>query len=381
MTKPLVALASLVLASAALAQSGGTKQAPSPTKAPAVGVTMGTNPAPPPGSVPAEIKDVRVLDRNPDDPYEYERLGLGAVQGGDLVHARTFFEQSWKYGELPTAAYNLACIDAREGKTEAAFAQLDRAVAVGFDDEKTLLSDPDLASLRAQSRFQGIVATSRKNRTEGDASVVRDGTFLAPKERPIGILLLLHDASSDPLSASAPFLDAAQARGLYVAVPRGPARAGRKRFGWGTKERALTAVTVALAEARRRTGNPGLPVFVAGVGKGGSLAFTAAVQRAGVYAGVGSVGGPYDPGSGNPAQAPAEASALRGARLFFGVAQDAPHGLVAAIGRGVDALKQYGLQPALRYWAGSGTGLPSKNTATAVKETLDGIMGTGGTPR
>jgi poly(3-hydroxybutyrate) depolymerase len=244
---------------------------------------------------------------------------------------------------------------------------------VGFDDEKTLLNDPDIAALRTQARFGGILASARKNRSAGDAAVVSEGTFVAPQGRPVGILVVLHDRSSDPVTASGPFVNAAHERGLFVAVPRGPARAGKKRFGWGTKERALSAVAAALAEAKRRAG-ANLPVLLVGIGRGGTLAFTVAAHQAGTYSGVGSVGGPYDPGAGNSAQAPAEGAALRGARLFFGVTYDAPQGLVAEMGRGVDALKRMGLSPVFRNWPGAGETFP-QNVTGAVKDTLDAMMG------
>lgn len=375
MKKTSPAIVALFVALPLLAQTA-QKKPPAPATS---GVTISTNPTPPPGSKPAEIQDVRLLEKEPDNPYDYERYGLSAFQSNDLEHARGFFEKSWKHGELPTAAYNLACVDVREGKSDAAFVHLQKAIGVGYDDEQTLLKDQDLAPIRADARFASIVASARKNRAEGDAAVVKEGTFVAPgKDRPVGILLLLHDKSSDPVSASGPFLDAARARGLFVAVPRAPARAGHKRFGWGSPQRAMAAVDLAVAEARRRAGNPQLPVFTIGVGFGGSLAFTAAAQRGGLFVGVGSVGGAFDPGTANAAQAQAAAASLRSARLFFGVPADAPHGLVAEIGRGVDALKQFGLSPTLRNWPGSGNTFPDRDVAKAVKETLDGVMGTGG---
>lgn len=369
-------VAAAALSFAADAQKSTTPTAPPPTTASSGGVSVTTNPTPPPGAKKAEIQDLRVLDKESEDPYEYERYGLGAYRSNNFQHARGFFEKSWKYGELPSAAYNLACVDLKEGKKDAAFAQLEKAVAVGYDDEKDLLNDPDLAPIRGEARFAKIVESARRNRAQGDASVVKEGIFVAPEGRPVGILLVLHPGSSDPLTATSPFLDGARGRGLYVAAPRGPAKAGRKRFGWGGEERAFAAVGAALDEARKRAGNPQLPVLLVGVGRGGTLAFTIAAKRAGVFNGVGSVGGAFEPGGGDAQRAAADVAALRGPRLFFGVPADAPQAVVASIGRGVEALKRQGLTPVLRSWPGPGDTFPTRDVAGAVKETLDYLMGT-----
>ncbi|MEO6325980.1 MAG: hypothetical protein ABIT01_17200 [Thermoanaerobaculia bacterium] len=394
MSKPLNALVTLLLLSSPLlgaapkatpAAKAKAAAAPAATPVTAGGVavtsTTGTVNAPPANAKPAEIQDVRVLAGNSDDPYEYERLGLGSVQANELARARQFFAMSWKAGELPTAAYNLACLDAREGKSDAAFAQLEKAVGVGFDDEKTLLGDPDLNSVRSAPRFSSIVAAARRNRAAGEAAVVKDGIFLAPQAKIGAVLIVLHDASSDPLTASGPFVDEARRRGLYLAVPRGPARAGRKRFGWGTRERAVAAVEAVLEAARKRAGNPNLPAVVVGVGRGGTLAYTTAAAKPGLFVGVASIGGPYDPGtSGSVAQGATAAAGLKGAHLFFGIPRDAPEGLVAATRRGNDALHRFGFSPTLTEWQGGGTTFP-RNVAAAVKETLDSITGVRSSPQ
>jgi pimeloyl-ACP methyl ester carboxylesterase len=323
----------------------------------------------PKGSVPAQVQDVRILDGSPTDPYELERLGLGAVKANELGHARNFFERSWKEGQLPTAAYNLACVDAREKKLDAAFKQLERAIGAGFDEEETLKEDPDLAPLRGKPQWANILAGARKNEAAGDAAVVKEGVFVAPPAEPIGVLVLLHDAASDPLTASSPFVQAAHARRLFVAAPRGPSRTAQKRFGWGADARTFAAVDAAVAAARKKAGKPNLPVLLAGIGFGGTKACRAAVQKPGAYAGLASLGGAFDPGDMPIAQA---ANALRGIPLFFGVPRDAPQNLREAFSRGADALRQAGLAPAVAEWPSAGA---SQNFPAAVKAALDGLMG------
>src|SRR5512140_137785 len=234
---PLVFLTPLL----AFAQSGSKPKATPPAAAGGVAVSTGST-APPPGAKPAEIQDLRGrTGKEEDDPYRLEQLGATFAQNGDLAKAREFFEKAWKLGELPSAPFNLACLDVRQGKGDAAFQQLDRAIAAGFDDEKMLRSDKDLEAIRSKPKFQGVIAAARRNAAAGDAAVVKDATFVAPNRRATAILLLLHDASSDPIAVASPFLAQAREKGLFVVAPRGPARAGQRRFGWGSPERAIVA--------------------------------------------------------------------------------------------------------------------------------------------
>jgi tetratricopeptide (TPR) repeat protein len=54
-------------------------------------------------------------------------------------------------------AYDLACTYALLGRADEAFAALDRAVDLGFDDEELLASDDDLAALRVDGRWEAMV--------------------------------------------------------------------------------------------------------------------------------------------------------------------------------------------------------------------------------
>ncbi len=360
----------LVLSAAPLAAQAPAQATPKPVptqKQSGGGLTVQSGPEAPKGAVPAEMEDVRLLPETGGDPFTFERLGLGAVQAKDLGKARIFFENAWKLGGLPTAAYNVACIDAREKKTDAAFASLDRALGAGFDDVATLKSDPDLGSLRTSSRWKGILDRAAKNRAEGDAAVVKEGIFVPPGRRPVALLVLLHDAASSPMEVSAPFVAEAKRRGLFLAVPRGPGRSADKRFGWGSAERAAAAVDAAVREGRKRAGDPKIAVLLVGVGRGGTEALTIAAHKpAKSFAGAGSINGPYDPGSGQ------QAAGLRGEGLFLGISQDSDPARMGAFRRGVDALKQMGFAPVVVEWPGTGDAFP-RDAAKGAADALDGL--------
>jgi len=371
-----LALAAVLLVLAApLDAQAPPKATPKPVptqKQSGAGITVQAGPEAPKGAAPADVEDLRLLSGSGSDPFTLERLGLGAAQANDLGKARTFFEKAWKLGQLPTAAYNLACVDAHEKKVDAAFANLDRALGAGFDDEASLKSDPDLAPLRSSPRWPGVVDRAARNRAAGDAAAVKEGIFVAPRGRAAAVLVLLHDAASSPLAVSGPFVAPAQKRGLFVAAPRGPAKSADRKFGWGSADRATAAVDAAVSEARKRAGDAKLPVYVVGVGRGGTEALTIVARTPrGAVAGVGSIGGPFDPGAAR------EAAGLRGPRIVLGLSRDADPGRSGAFQRGVEALRKMGLSPVLSEWPGTGDGFP-KDPSVAVADVLDGLRAPAG---
>src|SRR5262249_8743786 len=60
------------------------------------------------------------------------------------------------------ANYNLACIYSRQKRSNDALDSLRAAVAAGFDDQKSLIGDPDLANVRQNPEFKSILASVGK---------------------------------------------------------------------------------------------------------------------------------------------------------------------------------------------------------------------------
>ena len=58
----------------------------------------------------------------------------------------------------PTAWYNLACSLALTGQPDDAFAALEKAVALGYDDAEWMQDDDDFAPIKADPRFARILA-------------------------------------------------------------------------------------------------------------------------------------------------------------------------------------------------------------------------------
>lgn len=81
------------------------------------------------------------------------------AQAGDFARARTLIAQLIeREPREPRHRYNLACAEARLGFRELALDSLETSVRLGFKDRELLLTDEDLATLRALPRFQAIAA-------------------------------------------------------------------------------------------------------------------------------------------------------------------------------------------------------------------------------
>ena len=125
------------------------------------------------------LKDKPNKDRDRLDEaiINFEQLRRASSQDGDqwykvgsrLLSLRDFDRATIALGEAIThlgyrgasAMYNLACTYALKGDREPAFEWLEKSINAGFDDTGKLQSDPDIASLRADSRFKRIERLSR----------------------------------------------------------------------------------------------------------------------------------------------------------------------------------------------------------------------------
>ncbi|NCD22448.1 MAG: tetratricopeptide repeat protein [Spartobacteria bacterium] len=100
-----------------------------------------------------------VRARLPDHPAVVESLGclyteMGRYQDG-LAADRRMVQMD---PASPTAWYNLACSLALTGQPDDAFAALEKAVALGYDDAEWMQDDDDFAPIKADPRFARILA-------------------------------------------------------------------------------------------------------------------------------------------------------------------------------------------------------------------------------
>ena len=124
-----------------------------------------------------EARARRNLARGPRDDKSFGPswlcLGWALLRQGMFEQAVEAFERQEKAGhDVAIAIYNIACCHARRGDTEQALRELDRAVAIGFDDTSLAMSDPDLARIRSTEQFQSLVNRMRKD-ASSDALLFR----------------------------------------------------------------------------------------------------------------------------------------------------------------------------------------------------------------
>ena len=103
------------------------------------------------------LEAVRV--RLPSHPAVVESLGclyteMGRYQDG----LRADREMVRMEPHSPTAWYNLACSLSLTGQTEDAFATLEKAIALGYDDAEWMEEDEDFAPIKKDPRFARLLA-------------------------------------------------------------------------------------------------------------------------------------------------------------------------------------------------------------------------------
>jgi HEAT repeat protein len=91
-----------------------------------------------------------------DEAREAYRAIVKAVEEHRLAEA----------GVLPTAAYNLACLEAQAGRTREAVEWLEKAVRAGFKDRQWIRMDRDLDPIRDEERYRALLADEALFRLE-----------------------------------------------------------------------------------------------------------------------------------------------------------------------------------------------------------------------
>jgi serine/threonine protein kinase/Tfp pilus assembly protein PilF len=99
------------------------------------------------------------LALNPDDPRAATMCAVAHCRLGDREAGVTWAQRALAIDpEDAGVKYNVACLYAIEGRTEDAIRTLQAAVASGFGNREWLERDPDLESIRHDSRFRALMA-------------------------------------------------------------------------------------------------------------------------------------------------------------------------------------------------------------------------------
>jgi tetratricopeptide (TPR) repeat protein len=102
----------------------------------------------------------KITDADPKDGQAWHMLGYALHAGGKLDEALPVHIKAASFPAVAgPSTYNVACVYALKGKSDDAFAWLEKAITAGFNDENLLNTDSDLDSLRKDPRFAKIAAS------------------------------------------------------------------------------------------------------------------------------------------------------------------------------------------------------------------------------
>lgn len=97
------------------------------------------------------------------DVREFAQRGTAAYQARDYAASADAFAAAIAAGGTePALYYNAACASALAGRSEAAFGFLQQATAAGYNNVAAIRADTDLASLRADPRFDALLADTER---------------------------------------------------------------------------------------------------------------------------------------------------------------------------------------------------------------------------
>lgn len=108
--------------------------------------------------------------KHPTYARAWFNLGYAQLKSGNAAACTPNFQKALDMGYKPsTMMYNLACSTAQEGKTDIAFAWLDKSEKAGFEVRNSARWDEDLDPLRADNRWRELKKKWREqDRAEAD---------------------------------------------------------------------------------------------------------------------------------------------------------------------------------------------------------------------
>jgi Flp pilus assembly protein TadD len=109
----------------------------------------------------AERQYDQLVSRSDVNAGEWNAAGIGLMRTGEYDRAAAAFDHEFKVSQDNDALYNKACARALDGKSNDALDLLEQSIAAGSVDVDHLRTDPDLVSLHADKRFDGLVDLAR----------------------------------------------------------------------------------------------------------------------------------------------------------------------------------------------------------------------------
>lgn len=112
----------------------------------------------------------KVTDADPKEGQAWQLLGYSLHVAGKLDEALPAHKKAAEFPRFKgIASYNIACVHALKGETDAAFQWLETCVGAGFGDLAQLQGDSDFDSLRKDPRYAKIEAAVKAKGAGGAA--------------------------------------------------------------------------------------------------------------------------------------------------------------------------------------------------------------------
>lgn len=118
-----------------------------------------------------------IVKDDKDNAEAWQMLGYTLHATGDYERAIIIHKKAATYkAATATANYNLCCTYALQGDRKLALDHLEKAIDAGLVDDKLILADSDLSSLKKEPRFKELIARLQPKKTKPAASesIARD---------------------------------------------------------------------------------------------------------------------------------------------------------------------------------------------------------------
>jgi len=314
----------------------------------------------------APTQDALSIQERPGFVEAVQQIAGGKEREG-LAALAAILEQHPDDVDLFLLHYNAACGHARLGEKEPAFAELAKALTLGYalhpERFANLAVDPDLASLRSDPRYVELVEQARKQGDEIRGSwekIVAPFSWVPPAPSPaagapalpvrqLPLLVVLHPFGAEREAfARAKYLPFCKEHDFALLAPSGQQILAPGRFAWASEsgdflaqfrrdQRRVWEAVDALCKAAPIDAQR---IYVSGVGQGAALGFAVALRNPQWVRGAVLFGGGYAPAT---LDGWTERSAGFGRRIALAHGEDDALYPIARLPAFVAGLKEKGL--------------------------------------
>lgn len=222
----------------------------------------------------------------------YTSQGMTAYSAGDYPRAIESFRKAFLLRpENSAIAYNISCSFALLGEKDSALVWLEKALQLGiyfFSD------DDDLASLRAEPRYQELEAAGMQKIAELKSREWKP-VIEVPDQYADGKLcpavIGLHGFGSNPEDFAGVLAPAVTGSGYLLCCPYGPDVRGSTAFGWGDCAEAEKRILETVEYLKNNYNIDTARIVLLGYSQGGARVFCAGLKNGGIFAGLIAVAG------------------------------------------------------------------------------------------